>query len=67
MQSAQHGVIFQKVRQRLGVGDIVHCHEIDVGIVQTRADNIAADASETIDSDFYSHCVDLSPQDDLGV
>jgi hypothetical protein len=44
--------------ERLSVGDIVHRYEIDIGIMQTRADHIATDASETVDTNFHSHVVD---------
>ena len=57
-QRAKHGIVFQKVSERLGIGDIVHRHEIDIGVMQTRADHIATDASETIDANFHSHVVD---------
>ena len=51
-----HRVVFQEVRQRLRVGDVVDADEFDVGLLGRggRAHHVAADASEPIDP--YPHC-----------
>jgi hypothetical protein len=58
LQLAKDGIVLQEMSERLSVGDIVHRHEINIGIMQTRADHIATDASETVDTNFHSHLVD---------
>ena len=54
-QRAQHGVVLQQVRQRLGVGEIVDRYKLDIVPVQGRPDHIPANAAEPIDANFYSH------------
>jgi hypothetical protein len=41
------------VGQGLGVGEIVDCDEFDFGPVQTRPDNVPADAAKAVDRYFY--------------
>ena len=51
---AVHGVVFQQVGQRRGVGEIVARHELDIRILRQRgADDIPSDPPETIDSNTY--------------
>src|SRR5262249_16241129 len=54
-QIAQDRVVFQQVRQRLGVGDVVYRDELDVLIVYRRPDDVPADASESIDPNLDGH------------
>ncbi len=54
-QSAQHGVVLEQMRQRLGIRQIVDGHEFDVVAMQGRPDHVPADAAETVDAYFYSH------------
>ena len=52
---AQHRVIFQQVGQRFRIGQIVDRDEVQVGIFQRSAQDIAADSSEAIDAYFDCH------------
>jgi hypothetical protein len=54
-QGTQHGVVFQKVRQRLGVRQIVHRYEFDIIPAESRPDHIAANTAEPINANLYSH------------
>ena len=55
VQRAEHGIVLQQVRQRLGVGKIVDRDEFHIIAVQTRANDIPADAAEAVDSYFHCH------------
>ena len=55
VQRSEHGIVFQQVSQRLCIGEIVHRHEFHVIPVQTRADDVPANAAEAINANFYSH------------
>jgi len=41
--------------QGLGLGQVVDGDDVDVGIVQRSAINVASDTSETVDTYFDSH------------
>src|ERR1051325_1313450 len=51
---SQHRIVFQQMRQRFRVGDIVNRHELDIFIAQSAPEDIPANSTETIDA--YSHC-----------
>jgi hypothetical protein len=55
LQSSQHGIILEQVRQRFGVRQIVHRYEFDIAPVQGRPDHISTDTAEAIDTNLYSH------------
>src|SRR5579862_8316920 len=52
---AEYGIVLQEVRERFRVGNIVHRYDLDRRIAQRRTKDIAADASETVDSHFHWH------------
>ena len=54
-QIAEDRIVLQQMRQRLGIGDVVDGDDFDGGIAQGGAENVAADASETIDAYFNCH------------
>src|SRR5271170_3289461 len=54
-QIAQNRIIFEQVGERLRIGEIVDRHEFDIGILERGAQNIAPDASETVNAYFNSH------------
>ena len=54
-ERSQHRVVLQQVRQRCGIGQIVYRYEFHIIPVQTRADNITANAAEAINSYFDCH------------
>src|SRR5690606_16121782 len=54
--AAEHGVVLQQVRERLVVGQVVHCHDLDVGTrLQDRTQVVPADSAEAVDSDADGH------------
>jgi hypothetical protein len=55
MQSAQRRVVFQQVRQRLGVGQVVGRYEFNIRIVQACPDDVSSNAAEAVDSYFNGH------------
>jgi hypothetical protein len=52
---AEDRVVLQQVRERLGVRDVVDGHEVYVGVAHARAEHVAPDAPEPINSNFYRH------------
>ncbi len=54
-QVAEHRVVLQQVRQRLGVGEVVDTHEIDVAVGQGRAHDVAPDSTEPVDAYSDGH------------
>src|SRR5205814_586884 len=52
---AEHGVVFQQVRQRLGAGDVVDGDEVEVSASQCRAKHVAPDSSKSINTNFDCH------------
>ena len=54
-QIAENGIVFQQMRERLGIGDVVHRDDLNRGIAERRAINIAADPAEPVDTHFYWH------------
>ncbi len=54
VQRAVDRVVLQQVGQRLGVGQVVDRHHLDVRRLERRAEEHPADASEPVDPD--THC-----------
>ena len=57
-QRAQHGVVLEQVRQRLGVGQIVSCHDLDIGIADLTPDT--PPKRQTVNRDFNCHRPEFS-------
>ena len=53
--SAQNRVVFQQVRERCGRREVIDGDELDLGIAESCAENIAADAAEAVDAYFDCH------------
>src|SRR5690606_21718651 len=51
--------VLEQMRQRLGVGQVVNGHELDVRIRQRNPQHRASDAPKTVDS--YTHCHFATP------
>jgi len=47
-QIAEDGVIFQKVRESFGVGDVVDGHELNILVVERGAHDVATDAAKPL-------------------
>ena len=56
---AENGVVLEQVGQCFRAGEIVHCNKFNFRIFQGGAKDIAPDAPETVDSNFYSHAFSL--------
>ena len=53
---AADGVVLEQVRERLVVGEVVHRHDVEVrALRESRAEVVASDAAEAVDSDLDSH------------
>ncbi len=52
---AEDRIVFQQMRERLRIRDVVDGYDFDRGIAKRRAKDVAADASETVNSDFHCH------------
>src|SRR5207302_5505456 len=67
MQITQHRIVFQKMRQRLRVGNIVDRDEVDVLVAQRGAKDVAADAAKSVDTHFRSeeHTSELQSRENL--
>jgi hypothetical protein len=46
------------VGESRGVGEVIHGDEFDLGIVQSGADDIPANAAEAVDTNFHGHVTD---------
>ena len=57
VQIAEHRVVFEKMRERLGAGEIVDGDEVDVLVAERRAHDVPADAAEPVDTypDWHRH------------
>src|SRR5437667_521428 len=55
VQNAEDGVVLQKVRESLRVGDVVDGDELDVLIVERSTHNVATDAAEAVDANLNGH------------
>jgi hypothetical protein len=51
-QIAEDRIVFQQMRERLGIRDVVDGNDFDRGIAKRGAQDVATDASEAIDSHF---------------
>ena len=54
-QVPEDRVVLEQVSQRLGIGEIVDSDEIDVLVGERGAQNVAPDASKSINANFYGH------------
>ena len=61
MQRTKYRVVFRKVGESGGIGEIVNGDEFDFRIVQGGANDIAADAAEAVDTYFHGHATGVSP------
>src|SRR6266850_342105 len=52
---AEDGVVLQKVRERLGIGDVIDGHELNVLVIERGAHDVASDAAEAVDADLNGH------------
>src|SRR5512141_1816962 len=59
LEAAVHGVVLQEVGQGLRVGDVVHGHDLERGILVRGAEEVAADPPEPVDADFDGHIANL--------
>ena len=55
MQVAEDGIVFKKMGQGLGVGEIVDRHKIELAHAQRGAQDIAPDAAKPVDAYFDCH------------
>src|SRR5882672_2508185 len=56
----QHRIVFQKVRQRFSISNVVDRHKIDVFVAERRAKDIASDSTKTVDAHFDCHAYQTS-------
>src|SRR5712692_463406 len=63
MKIAQHRIVFQEVRQRLCISDVVDRDEIDILVTERRTKNIAPNATEPVDPHFNCHALPPSSFD----
>jgi hypothetical protein len=54
-QISQNRVVLQQVREGLRVRDVVHCHELNVLVVNRSPDDIPADTAEAVDTYLDGH------------
>src|SRR6202035_4188136 len=48
-------IVFQQMRERFGVGQVVRGNELNSGVIERCAQDIPADAAKSVDSDFGDH------------
>ena len=54
-QVAEDGIVLQKMGERFRIGEIVDRHEFNVLVGERGANNVAPDASKTINGNFNWH------------
>src|SRR5690242_384519 len=54
-QIAEDGIVLKQVRKSLRVRDVVDGDELDVFVVESRANDVAADAAEAVDTNLDGH------------
>ncbi len=54
------GIVLEQVGHRRNVAEVVHCHNLDLGIVHHRAERQAADATESVNAYLDCHAYLLS-------
>ena len=54
-QIAQDGIVFQKVSQSLGIGEIVDRDEFDIAVIERSSEHVPPDASESVDAYLDCH------------
>ena len=54
-QIAEDGIVLQKVREGLRVGNVVDGDELNVPVFKRGAHDVATDAAEAVDTDFDGH------------
>jgi hypothetical protein len=57
VEVTEHRVVLEKVRERRGIGEIVHRHEIKVLVPEGGAHDVASNAPEPIDPHLHGHRV----------
>ena len=55
LQVAEDGVVLEQVREGGRGGEVVDSDEFDVGIAQCRAEDVASNAAEAVDSNLDCH------------
>ena len=53
LEVAEDGVVFEKVGQGCGGGEVVYCYEFDFGVSEGGAEYVASDAAEAVDAYLY--------------
>src|SRR3954471_3129453 len=55
IEVAEHRIVLQKMSQSFRIGQVIHRYELKIRVVQRSAQNIATDASKSIDTYFDCH------------
>jgi hypothetical protein len=55
VKTAEHGIIFQKMSERFGVGDVVDREKLDLRVIHGSSKQVSSDPAEAIDTDFNGH------------
>ena len=55
VELAVHGVVLQHIGQIVGRAKIVDAHDLDVGVMHALAQDHAADAAKSVDTNFNAH------------
>ena len=56
-QIAEHGIVFQQMRERFGVRDVVHRDELNILVVDRRPHDVASNTAEAVNADLDGHAV----------
>jgi hypothetical protein len=58
---AHYRVVFEQVRERPGIRQVIHGHKIDVVVAETRTHDISPDAAKPVYPHFNCHLVKIPP------
>ena len=57
LQVAENGIVFKEMGQRRRVRQVIDGDKLNIGIVNCRAQDIASNTTEAVNSYFNCHCV----------
>ena len=59
LEISEDGVVLEEVGQGGGSGEVVDGDELDVGVAQCGAEDVASDAAEAVDTYLYRPCLQM--------
>ena len=55
VEIAHYRIVFEQVRERFGVGQVIYRNQVDVSVAEPRSDQCAANPAKSVYTYFYCH------------